>query len=71
MARCVNENCNKDPSRSPNAQLYSTDGDFACSPECLTEARRQMDHFCSVTLKDDDKFKRWLFEEPVRGDKDG
>ncbi len=60
MSRCVNENCNKDPMKSPNKVMWGCDADFCCDQACYDAAKRQMDHFCSVTLKDDGKFAAWM-----------
>ncbi len=57
--KCVNENCQKDPIDSPIRVLWGCDGDAACSQECYAAARKQMDHFCSVILKDDQKLEEW------------
>ena len=60
MIRCVNENCDKNPIESPDRVVWGCYGDFACNQECYDEARKQMDHFCSVTLADDRLFAEWL-----------
>ncbi len=57
---CVNENCDKDPLRSINSVLVTMDGDFACSPECEKEYRKQYDHFMNVTIQDERKFLKWI-----------
>ena len=61
MSRCVNEKCDKDPYDSPGKTVFwGVDGDACCNQECYDEARKQMDHFCSVTLADDSKFAAWI-----------
>jgi hypothetical protein len=61
MYHCVNENCKKDLDLdSPDKVLWGCDGDWACSQKCYGEARKQMDHFCSVTLRDDQLFEDWF-----------
>jgi hypothetical protein len=60
MGRCVNEKCDRDPSSTGTYTIVSCDGDAACCPECAAEFRKQMNHFCSVTLKDDKKFAAWM-----------
>lgn len=60
MARCVNENCNNNPTNSPNAVPWGCDFDLACNQHCYDEARKQMDHFCGNILTNDKKFASWL-----------
>jgi len=60
MARCVNENCDKDPFDSPNTVFWGLDGDACCNQHCYDEARKQMDHFCSAVLPDDKALSSWL-----------
>ena len=61
MINCVNKNCNKS-SDTLDSVLVSCDGDFACSKYCEKEFKKQMNHFCSVTLKDDSLFQKWMKE---------
>ena len=56
---CVNENCRK-PIPEYGAVVVNMDGDFACSPECFEEYKKQRDHFLNVILPDDKKFAGWL-----------
>ena len=56
---CVNSKCGKSTD-TWDAVLVSCDGDFACSKACEKEFKKQMDHFCSVTLKDDKLFDEWI-----------
>jgi len=58
--KCVNEKCGKDLSNRSNYVWWGCDGDACCDQHCYNEARRQMDHFCRVTLKDDRAFSDWL-----------
>ncbi len=60
MAICVNEKCDKDPLTSLNCKVVNIDGDLACSKECVNEHKKQMNHFYSVILPDNDKFAEWL-----------
>lgn len=60
MAKCVNEHCNKDPLTTGTSVPWGSDGDLACSRECYHEAKKQMDYFCRVTLRDDKLFADWL-----------
>jgi len=64
MARCLNENCGKDPLKSMGAVVVSIDGDMCCSQECRSEYERQRDHFCRVVLNDDRLFADWLGIDP-------
>lgn len=59
MINCVNEKCRKGVAEY-GAVLVSCDGDFACCQKCADEYRKQMDHFCSVTLCDNNLFEEWL-----------
>ena len=58
--KCVNENCSKDPFDSPDWVPWGCDFDAACNQYCYNEARKQMDYFCGVTLKDNHRFTNWL-----------
>lgn len=60
MAKCVNENCGRDPLNSMDRVLVNTDGDFACCQSCADVHRRQMDDFCTQILPDQDKTEAWL-----------
>ena len=57
--KCVNEKCKRDADR-PGAVVVSIDGDFACSPDCKQAWTKQMDHFLTVTINDNEKFNAWL-----------
>lgn len=52
--------CGKDLSCKINPVLLNCDGDFVCDDECKRKHKEEMDHFCSITLKDDKKFAAWL-----------
>jgi hypothetical protein len=60
MARCVNSKCNKDPMKSTNAVLVSTDGDFACCEECKKEFLKEMDFMCKNVFPDPKKTEQYL-----------
>ncbi|MHA2279664.1 MAG: hypothetical protein ACXAC5_02055 [Promethearchaeota archaeon] len=60
MSKCVNQNCANDPSLSSDKVWWGCDGDLVCNQHCYYEARKQMDHFCSVILTDDAKFEKWM-----------
>jgi len=40
--------------------MWGCDGDWACNQKCYDEARKQMDHLCSVTLQSDQLFEEWF-----------
>ena len=60
MAKCVNENCSKNPLDSMDKVLVNADGDFACCHACADTYRAQMDHFLTHILPDPQKTEDWL-----------
>ena len=59
MITCVNDKCRKCVPEI-GAVLVSCDGDFACCQSCADEFHKQVNHFCSVTLCDDNLFEEWM-----------
>lgn len=57
---CLNDLCDKDPLRSPDAICVTIDGDFVCSQHCKKEHEKQKATFFSETIHDDAKFRKWL-----------
>ncbi len=59
-----------DPDRGDTYIIFGMDGDYVCSKECEVAHRREIDHFCGVTLQDDALFGAWLGvpEGAVRSD---
>lgn len=60
MAKCVNENCNKNPFDNPNWVPWGFDFDACCDQNCYEEARKQMDNFCENILPDNKKLAVYL-----------
>jgi hypothetical protein len=48
------------PEGSTERLPWGCDFDSVCNQKCYDAYRKEMDHFCSVTLKDDKKFANWL-----------
>lgn len=69
MIKCAH--CSREISEfNTERVLLNCDGDFVCNKACYDAYHKEMDHFCSITLKDDKKFAAWLGvpEEWVRSD---
>ena len=59
MMRC--SFCKKEiPEENHDWIPWGCDFDVVCNQKCYDAYRAEMDHFCSVTLKDDEKYERWL-----------
>ena len=60
MCKCINEKCNNNTDISINSVLATCDGDFACSPKCLIEFKKQRDNFFD-NISNDNFYKKWLY----------
>jgi len=64
--------CGKDcdPDRGDTYIIFGMDGDYVCSKECEEARRKEIDHFCEVTLQDDALLAEWFGvpENTVRSD---
>lgn len=66
MSRCVNEECNKNPLKSPDRVLWGCDFDFCCNQECYDKARQQIDHLWGTVAKDDRRFNALLLNPNLK-----
>lgn len=60
MAKCVNENCKKDPFESHEMIIVNADGDAACNSECALEYEKQKEEFFK-NIGNDDWYNKWMF----------
>ena len=60
MAKCWNDNCNKDPERSSSQIFVGLDGDSVCNRHCEKEYNKQKAHFFNDIVHSAEKTEDWL-----------
>ena len=60
MAKCVNDYCDHNASKSEVSIVVNCDGDMACDPICKRRYEQQRDRFFNETIHSDTLFNDWM-----------